>query len=151
HSRVGRSRIARRAGLGFIRHSSKPSRPCPRHPRVDLVSRATKDPRSILVVKVLLRRRWLDHAVLVARTRAAGGTSGDDPIDTLRPLRRPALLHEIQGPASARGSRGGLRSFPHRNPGNAICRRTEAVRIRVSGDLGPYLAAEVPAGEREET
>src|SRR5580700_8540928 len=109
------------------------------------------DPGSILVVRVLLQRRWL-HAVLVAGTSAAGGTSGDVPIDALRPVRRAALPHENQRSASARGSRAGLRSLHQRNPGNAIRRRTEAVRIRVSGAPGPHLAAaEVPAGECEET
>jgi hypothetical protein len=103
------------------------------------------------VVKVLLLRRWLDHAVLVAGTGAAGRASGDDPIDTLRPLPRTALLHENQRPAPARGPRAGLRSFHQRNPDNAIRRRTEAVRIRVIGGLGPQLATEVLAGEREET
>ena len=112
---------------------------------------ATIDPGSILVVKVLSRRRWLDHAVLVAWTSAAGGTSGDDPIDMLRPVRRAALPDEIQRSASARGSRAGLRGLHQRNPGNAIRRRTEAVRLGVSGGLGPHLAAEVLAREREET
>jgi hypothetical protein len=102
-------------------------------------------------VKVLLRRRWLDHAVFVAGTSAAGGTSGDDPLDTLRPVRGAALPHENQGSASARRSRTRLRSLHQGNPGNAVCRRTEAVRIRVSGGLGPLLAAEVLAGGREET
>ena len=102
--------------------------------------------------KVLLRRRWLAHAVLVAGTSAAGGTSGDDPVDTLRPVRRAALPHESQGPAAARGPRAGLRSLHHGNPGNAIRQRTEAVCIRVTGGLGSQPAAEeVPAGEREET
>jgi hypothetical protein len=109
------------------------------------------DQGSILVVKVLWRRRWFDHAVLVARTSAAGGTSGDDPADTLRPVQRAALPHEIQGSASARGSRAGLRSLHQGNPDNAIRRRTEAVGIRVTGGLGPHMAAEVFAGERAET
>lgn len=111
----------------------------------------TTDPGSILVVKVLLRRRWFDHAVLVAGTSAAGGTSGDDPVYTLRPVRRAALPHENQRSASARGSRAGLRSLHQGNPGNAIRRGTEAACIRVSGGRGPHLAAEVLAGERAET
>src|SRR5215813_2496004 len=92
-----------------------------------------------------------DHAVLLAGTSAAGGPSGDDPVDTLRPLRRAALLHENQRSASARGSQEGLRGFHQGNRDNAIRGRTEAVRIRVNGGLGAHLAAEVLAGEREET
>src|SRR5215469_9851790 len=99
------------------------------------------DPGSILVVKVVWRRRWFDHAVLVAGAIAAGETSGDDPVDPLRPVRRAALPHEIQGSASARGSRAGLRSLHKGNANNAIRRRTEAVCIRVTAGLGPHMAA----------
>jgi len=53
---------------------------------VALATPGTTDLGSILVVKVLWRRWWFDHAVLVAGTRAAGWTSRNDPVDTLRPV-----------------------------------------------------------------
>ena len=132
-----------RGGPPILMPRGRPSTPCVRRHRGSrLYPRGQGSPG----------RRWLDHAVLVAGTDTAGGASRDDPIDTLRPVRRAALPHESQGSASARRSRAGLRSLHQGDPGHAICRRTEAVRIRLSRTLGPHLAAtEVPAGEREGT
>ena len=108
---------------------------------------------SMLVVKILLRRRWLDRAVLLAGIGAPGATSRDHHVDMLRTVQGAAIPDQAEGSAAARGSRAGLPGVHQGHPGGAIRRRTEACRIPAEpGRLAQQPAvAEVLARERQET